>query len=230
MIELTGSRTSSVDDIVENFSKAHLAEEAKIKKALDKTVPAPTRMASARAGEVAAHLRDANFDFRILDKGLRQRDLITLKPTQWLNDEVINTYLTMVRDRSDRAGGADGLKDVYEMSTFFYQKLSQQGYEKAKLARWTKRAKVSCCAGVSTGVRHGRKCMRRLDWCSQPGGHLRKRPHPRSGEHWRHALDGGSYQQRRPPDRVLRLDGRPRRTPRQGLLCAHSSAAGQNSN
>jgi len=143
-LELTRSRTSSVDDIVENFSKAHLAEEAKIKKALDKTVPTPIRMAPERAGEVAAHLRDANFDFRILDKGLRQRDLITLKPSQWLNDEVINTYLTMVRDRSDKADGADGLRDVYEMSTFFYQKLSTQGYEKAKLARWTKRAKVGC--------------------------------------------------------------------------------------
>lgn len=55
-------------------------------------------------------------------------------------------YLIMVQNRNEEAldDGVKGTyKDVYPMSTFFYQKLAEQGYEKAKLARWTKRAKVS---------------------------------------------------------------------------------------
>uniref|UniRef100_A0A8C7P2Q9 Ubiquitin-like protease family profile domain-containing protein n=1 Tax=Oncorhynchus mykiss TaxID=8022 RepID=A0A8C7P2Q9_ONCMY len=64
---------------------------------------------------------------------ITQRDLASLQEGSWLNDEVINFYLSLVMTRSSSAG--QGLK-VYSFSTFFFPKLHGGGH--AAVKRWTK--------------------------------------------------------------------------------------------
>nr|XP_046269161.1 sentrin-specific protease 2 isoform X2 [Scatophagus argus] len=70
---------------------------------------------------------------------ITQRDLATLQEGGWLNDEVINFYLSLVMERSSRDAAA--LK-VYSFSTFFFPKLRGRGCGQAgghaAVKRWTK--------------------------------------------------------------------------------------------
>ncbi|XP_045081436.1 sentrin-specific protease 2 isoform X1 [Coregonus clupeaformis] len=65
---------------------------------------------------------------------ITQRDLASLQEGSWLNDEVINFYLSLVMARSSSEGR--GLK-VYSFSTFFFPKLHGGGGH-AAVKRWTK--------------------------------------------------------------------------------------------
>jgi sentrin-specific protease 1 len=38
--------------------------------------------------------------------------------------------------------GSEGARDVHWFSTFFFSKLESVGYEKGKLARWTKKVRL----------------------------------------------------------------------------------------
>ncbi|KAA8577935.1 hypothetical protein FQN60_008768 [Etheostoma spectabile] len=70
---------------------------------------------------------------------ITQRDLATLQEGGWLNDEVINFYLSLVMERC--SGEAAGLK-IYSFSTFFFPKLRGGGGGRAgghaAVKRWTK--------------------------------------------------------------------------------------------
>ncbi|KAH9947665.1 cysteine proteinase [Amylocystis lapponica] len=77
------------------------------------------------------------------------RDISRLQPHQWLNDEIINFYGQMILDRSEckenPGGNADGRKkslNVHYFSTFFWTKLKSVGYEKGRLAKWTKKIDI----------------------------------------------------------------------------------------
>jgi len=70
---------------------------------------------------------------------------LQLDPSQWLNDEIINFYGAMILARSDDckenvAQGVNGKKllNVHYFSTFFWTKL-KEGYDKSRLAKWTKK-------------------------------------------------------------------------------------------
>jgi sentrin-specific protease 1 len=75
------------------------------------------------------------------------KDMQRLRPGQWLNDEVINFYGQMLLQRSEEAESNankenhSGRKvlNVHYFSTFFWSKLTGEGYEKARLAKWTKK-------------------------------------------------------------------------------------------
>ena len=93
------------------------------------------------------------------------QDLSRLRPSQWLNDEIINFYGAMISERAakfeenaikekskptvngkgkGRAAfpGMEGVGDpwkVHVFNTYFLSKLQEMGYEKAKLNKWTKK-------------------------------------------------------------------------------------------
>ena len=68
------------------------------------------------------HLKQENVnqsssDFGNTDNG---RDLTCLNPPNWLNDEVINNYLTLLRKQN---------RDVFSYTTYFYVAFSQKGFD-----------------------------------------------------------------------------------------------------
>uniref|UniRef100_A0A1I8AG78 ULP_PROTEASE domain-containing protein n=1 Tax=Steinernema glaseri TaxID=37863 RepID=A0A1I8AG78_9BILA len=69
---------------------------------------------------------------------LTRADLATLKDKKLVNDEIINIYLHMICDRS--AANEDMLPKVYAYSTFFFPKLTKDGYESVK--RWTRKVDI----------------------------------------------------------------------------------------
>jgi sentrin-specific protease 1 len=84
-------------------------------------------------------------------------DLARLRPREWLNDEVINFYGALIQSRSDVSkenvastvngvGSRAGPLNVHYFSSFFWHKLDRDGYEKGRLAKWTK--KVCSSPGI----------------------------------------------------------------------------------
>ncbi|KAG2379559.1 hypothetical protein C9374_006676 [Naegleria lovaniensis] len=61
-----------------------------------------------------------------------------LKNTDWLNDEVINFYLNMVKDRNDKY--PEKYPKIYVFNTFFYAKLTERhSYNYGNVRRWTRK-------------------------------------------------------------------------------------------
>ncbi|XP_063877114.1 uncharacterized protein LOC135109616 isoform X5 [Scylla paramamosain] len=65
---------------------------------------------------------------------ITRRDIKTLDGLNWLNDEVINFYMNLLMERSQKN---DRYPRVYAFNTFFYPKLSKSGYHSVR--RWTKK-------------------------------------------------------------------------------------------
>ncbi|TDL28824.1 cysteine proteinase [Rickenella mellea] len=86
------------------------------------------------------------------------RDLDRLRPGQWLNDELINFYGQMILSRSIEADAAKEngktYLNVHYFSTFFWPKL-QTGYEKSRLAKWTKKVDIFLKDIVLIPINHG---------------------------------------------------------------------------
>lgn len=77
----------------------------------------------------------------VIDKfriDLHGRDLQTLRDGRWLNDNVINFYLSLVTERFQQSSGR--LPRVACMITQFFTTLEQKGYQ--GVARWAKRGKI----------------------------------------------------------------------------------------
>ncbi|BFZ62507.1 hypothetical protein YB2330_003605 [Saitoella coloradoensis] len=66
---------------------------------------------------------------------IKGRDLQTLLPRNWLNDEIINFYIALLNERSRSLG----IK-VHIFNTFFLTSFEKKGY--ASVRRWAKKAKV----------------------------------------------------------------------------------------
>lgn len=68
-----------------------------------------------------------------------------LQDRSWLNDEIINFYFSLLGERCDREmqqeNGRSGPKCAF-LNSFFYTKLSENGYNYDGVRRWTKRRKI----------------------------------------------------------------------------------------
>ena len=99
--------------------------------------------------EVDAILRKRGVVAKFAREQVSDVDISRLCPAQWLNDEIINFYGAMILARSEankenaqavnKARGSS-LLDVHYFSTFFWSKLTKEGYERGRLAKWTKKA------------------------------------------------------------------------------------------
>lgn len=67
---------------------------------------------------------------------LTRKDIYTLTGLNWLNDEVINAYFSLIVAR----GKGSNKKKVYAFNTFFYPKLRDSGYSSVK--RWTRKVDI----------------------------------------------------------------------------------------
>ncbi|NXJ02271.1 SENP2 protease, partial [Psophia crepitans] len=61
-----------------------------------------------------------------------REDIQTLRNFRWLNDEIINFYMSLLVERNKK----EGYPAVYAFSTFFYPKLVSGGYKAVR--RWTR--------------------------------------------------------------------------------------------
>ncbi|KAF8721071.1 hypothetical protein HU200_023486 [Digitaria exilis] len=63
-----------------------------------------------------------------------------LRPRCWLNDEVINLYLELLKERETRE--PKKFLKCHFFNTFFYKKLAKNGYDYKSVKRWTTRRKL----------------------------------------------------------------------------------------
>ncbi|KAJ1830184.1 SUMO1 sentrin specific peptidase 1 [Coemansia sp. RSA 2711] len=117
-------------DRLEQAAQSFDARIARARAAMAFTLPdnAPAVLAQAKAGGFAVELNNVP---------VSARDMSTLGDGQWLNDEVINFYMQLLIDRSQRT---PTLPRVHAFNTFFYSTLNDNGY--ARVRRWTRRVKL----------------------------------------------------------------------------------------
>ena len=127
------------DEEIEQFLRP------KIPDALPPKVNDEVNMLFRKRGMVAKFAREQVSDV----------DLSRLHPGQWLNDEIVNFYGALISSRSEeaikkygkgkaKAEGGGELLDVHYFSSFFWSKLTSDGYEKGRLAKWTKKVCEFC--------------------------------------------------------------------------------------
>lgn len=73
---------------------------------------------------------------------LRAGEIAALYGDKWLNDNIINYYLQMIRQRSreKRASNTPGYLKVEIVNTFWYPKLATDGF--SSVSRWTRNANI----------------------------------------------------------------------------------------
>jgi sentrin-specific protease 1 len=101
--------------------------------------------------EVSRVLKKRGVIAKVARLQVTDADVCRLKPGTWLNDEIVNFYGQLILERSEAhpnkvvKNGARSEKNmilnVHYFNSFFFEKLSQEGYEKARLAKWTKKVR-----------------------------------------------------------------------------------------
>lgn len=108
---------------------------------------------------------------------ITRKDLLTLKGLDWLNDEVINFYTSLICERakndkelpSVRGEGRDGLLrtgsiQVYAFNTFFFSTLQQRGF--AGVKRWTRKVDIFSYSVILVPIHHGAHWCLAVRFCS----------------------------------------------------------------
>ncbi|XP_033171364.1 uncharacterized protein LOC117148197 isoform X3 [Drosophila mauritiana] len=83
-------------------------------------------------------------------------DMFTFSDGEWLNDVIINFYMSMLTERSEKRAGE--LPAVYAMNTFFMPRLLQAGYSGVK--RWTRKVDLFSKEIIPVPVHCGN-----VHWC-----------------------------------------------------------------
>jgi sentrin-specific protease 1 len=119
-----------------------------------KRVPLPSSLPPEDEKRVNAILNQRGVVSKYAREQVTDADLSRLWPCQWLNDEIVNFYGALILGRSEgskenpsvnhpKANGVTHSKrkplNVHYFSTFFWSKLKGEGYEKGRLAKWTKK-------------------------------------------------------------------------------------------
>lgn len=132
------------DILREAARKKDEAIDQRIRPHLPKTLPPELEH------EVTDILNKRGVVSKIAREQVTDKDLARLRPSQWLNDEIINFYGAMILSRAERHKQKSQLNgmahkkvlDVHYFSTFFWTKLREEGYERGRLAKWTKKLDI----------------------------------------------------------------------------------------
>ncbi|KXN72115.1 cysteine proteinase [Conidiobolus coronatus NRRL 28638] len=81
-------------------------------------------------------------EYKITDRvSVTSRDLSTLSPSTWLNDEIINSYCNLIQQRSDQLESiGSNYPKIHTFNTFFYKKLQTRGH--SAVAKWSKNVDI----------------------------------------------------------------------------------------
>lgn len=112
-----------------------------------KLPPLPKKLPPPDESSVSTLLEKRGTIAKYARESVDDKDIIRLRPGQWLNDEIINFYGAMLLGRSEANkenipnGPARRGKplNVHYFSSFFWSKLTGEGYDKGRLAKWTKK-------------------------------------------------------------------------------------------
>ncbi|CAI5747101.1 unnamed protein product [Peronospora destructor] len=92
---------------------------------------------------------------------ITRRHLQCLLPLVWLNDEVINFYFQMMSDRDEALVKAGILqKRSHFFNSFFYTKVSENGYNFTNVRRWTRKIDLFAMDKIFVPVNVGN-----MHWC-----------------------------------------------------------------
>ncbi|KAJ7630731.1 cysteine proteinase [Roridomyces roridus] len=123
--------------------------------------PLPSALPPKEEEEVSALFKKRGVISKYAREQVSDQDIQRLKPLTWLNDEVVNFYGALILGRSDAckenpSGNAKAKKplDVHYFSTFFWTKLEKDGYEKGRLAKWTKKIDIFSKDTILIPVNH----------------------------------------------------------------------------
>ncbi|KAG8913284.1 Smt3-specific protease, partial [Tulasnella sp. 417] len=128
----------------------------------------PAELPAHHAALVKSYMQDRGFSVKVGREMVTAKDIGRLTPASWLNDEIINLWGAMIMERAERYkaaktgaasingkgkekelpdnddadpgrfGHPEPLPNVHYFNTFFFPKLENEGYEKARLGKWTK--------------------------------------------------------------------------------------------
>jgi sentrin-specific protease 1 len=114
--------------------------------------PLPSKLPPEDEKKVDEVIRTRGFTSKFAREQVSQSDLTRLLPGQWLNDEIINFYGAMLLGRSENCKenpvavkgkkGRNAPLNIHYFSSFFWAKLAKEGYDKGRLAKWTKKVHI----------------------------------------------------------------------------------------
>ena len=126
----------------------------------------PARLPPDELMEVESFLRKTGVVSKARREQVAAKDLLRLRPGTWLDDEIINFYGQLIINRSEEADAAatdsedsdsspTKLLKVHYFSTFFWPTLYDKGYEKGRIAKWTKYVDIFEKDVILMAINHG---------------------------------------------------------------------------
>jgi sentrin-specific protease 1 len=104
--------------------------------------PLPDFLSPGDDEEVSRLLKKRGIIAKVARLQITDVDLSRLKPGTWLNDEIINFYGQLILDRSEANPKTKGVKNgARSKKNTILNVHSQEGYERARLAKWTKKVR-----------------------------------------------------------------------------------------
>ena len=101
------------------------------------------------------HEDDSEVLVTIANAEIKRSDLLRLNRLNWLNDEVINAYMELLKQRNVRFLEKGEQERMHFFNTFFYARLTSGGYNYNSVRRWTMQKRIgyslSECAKVCFG-------------------------------------------------------------------------------
>ncbi|KAJ3480271.1 hypothetical protein NLI96_g8480 [Meripilus lineatus] len=136
----------------DQLQKLQAAKDQEIEgKLRPKVQPLPDRLPPDDEAKVASLLLRRGVISKCEREQVTDKDLSRLNPRAWLNDELINFYGQLILSRGEGrkenqpangSGRAITPLKVHYFNTFFWTKLKGDGYEKSRLAKWTKKIDI----------------------------------------------------------------------------------------